>query len=344
MCNSHQRRSSTTVIFLVCLVTLCKLSTTGIVYAFCLRAGSAPRDNLRPARESEGATAPRLSDTRPTTSIITAKSTWLSPPVTRRDATSSTNDDGDEVQPFGFNAIALLAWIGLIFYTVALAPGEMGSPLDNEMLEKFTSNPLHPEGINPLYVLIFNLFAFAPYLLAAVTLPSGQPGVGLPALPFLAASTFIGYFGYGPYQVFRAAPPRNSVDGLSWFTKNVTENKIVATVNLLLILSLPFVTGVVTFENGAIVFPFQELFTDLLNLASKSKFVSVSLVDLTMLYGTIVANTATDFRLREQGTASGSSTANDVGTLIAASSALVPFVGSVVYCMWRHPVTNENDA
>jgi hypothetical protein len=73
------------------------------------------------------------------------------------------------------------------------------------MLTNIIADPVHP-GINALYYTLFNFFAVIPVILASVMLPQGRSGIGLPAGPFLAMSTFIGYFGFGPYLAFRAPP------------------------------------------------------------------------------------------------------------------------------------------
>ena len=71
------------------------------------------------------------------------------------------------------------------------------------------------------------------------------------------------------------------------------------------------------------------------DLVSTSSFASVSLLDLAILYASIVALTPRDYLLRNPD----ASTAE--ANKVAALSALVPYIGSIVYCLWRPSLTAD---
>lgn len=246
----------------------------------------------------------------------------------------STPEPVDDVPSFQLNIPAAAAWVALVAWAFTAAPGELQSDTDTAMLQAILADPVHP-GINELYYTVFNFFAVIPVILASVILPQDRRNVGLPAAPFLIASSAIGYFGFGPYLALRA-PPRTTIDttiatdtdddeSIGWFTANVLENKAFAALTVLFSLYLPVAAG---------LFPaYQQdpaaLWQGFVDLVSTSRFASVSLVDLTMLFACTVAATPRDYMLRNP-----NATQQDA-TKVAALTALLPFVGSAVYCAVR---------
>lgn len=236
----------------------------------------------------------------------------------------NTNESPSSV----FNPIAALPWVSLVSLVLYLS-GDQGlmSASDQAMIEAIIANPSSP-GFNELFYMIFNFFLPIPMILAALTLPQGRPGKGLPAGPFLMLSSFIGYFALGPYFTFRA-PPRNTVtqSELSWFTAKITENKLLGLSLAVTVASIPFLCHVPdAFQADA-----AGLWQGFLDLLASSKFALVSSLDMTCLHLTAVALTARDYRLR---------TGKD-GTLIAASTLFLPLLGSSIYLALRPSIPED---
>jgi hypothetical protein len=240
----------------------------------------------------------------------------------------------EPIPSFAINIAAASAWVTLVAWTFTLAPGELNSATDTAMLTNIIADPVHP-GINALYYTLFNFFAVIPVLLASVILPQGRSGIGLPAGPFLAMSTFIGYFGFGPYLALRA-PPKDVIEDpseVSWFTGKVLENKIFSALTVALSLYLPFGSGLLSAyqENP------EELISGFVDLISTSRFASVSLADLSLLLAVTVSATPRDYMLRKP------DADIDQARKVAAWTALVPFLGRAVYCALRPPLPQEED-
>jgi hypothetical protein len=236
--------------------------------------------------------------------------------------------DADDVPSSVLNPIAAVPWVSLVSLVVYLS-GDQGlmSASDQGMIEGILADPANP-GFNELFYMIFNFFVPIPMILAALALPQGRPGKGLPAGPFLFLSSFIGYFALGPYFTFRA-PPRDVVtqSELSWFTAKVTENKLLGLSLAAAVAVIPFLSHVPeAYQADA-----SGLWQGFLDLLASSKFALVSSLDLTCLHLTAVALTARDYRLR---------TGRD-GTLIAASTLFLPLLGSSIYLALRPPIPDE---
>lgn len=242
-----------------------------------------------------------------------------------------------EVEPipsFAINIPAATAWVALVAWTFTLAPGELNSASDTAILANIIADPVHPD-VNALYYTLFNFFAVIPVILASVMLPQGRSGIGLPAGPFLLLSTFIGYFGFGPYLAFRA-PPLDEIEdpaAVSWFTGKVLENKIFSALTVAFCLYLPFGSGLIPAvqENPA------ELWAGFVHLVSSSRFASVSLADLSILLVCTVSATPRDYLLRNP------EADMDEARKVAALTALVPFLGSAAYCALRPPLPQAEE-
>lgn len=255
------------------------------------------------------------------------------------------------------NPIHAIAWPILLVVAFGLAPGELGSASDAALLQQIIEDPVHP-GINPLFYTIFNMFAVVPFLLAALILPQEAAAAAeqeksslanmwkIPATPFLIASAGFGYFAMGPYLAFFY--PKISMDervssfqnNLGWFTKNFTENKIVAYGLMVFTALLPLAAGL---PEALTTTNFDLVWNDFLALESSSRFCFVSSLDLTLLYLTIVSLTVSDYQLRT--TMMSETTENNNVLKVALLSSLLPFLGSALYLAWRPalPVSNEEE-
>jgi hypothetical protein len=197
-------------------------------------------------------------------------------------------------------------------------------------MAKIIDNPINP-GINELYLTLFNVFLPLPVVLAALVFPQGsrQDGV-VPAGPFVVGSFALGYFALGPYLTLRA-PVRsriNAVDDVSWMTQRVLESKLLAWSLVALLLYLPIAAHVpeaYAIDGG------QTLYQGYVDLASSSRFVAVSSVDLCLLHLTAAALIPADYALRCK---ENDSDTND-GTKLALAAATLPFLGPALYVALR---------
>jgi hypothetical protein len=232
-------------------------------------------------------------------------------------ASSSAGND-EEYSPSLSNIPFAVVWAALLGFTFFIAPGEAQSTYDNNIIQAIIENPQNPD-VNELFVFIFNLFAVIPLALACVALPQSSKN-GPPPAPFLIVASFLGYFILGPYMALRGSPKEEtSLDDLGWITANVLENKIVNTGALAL--AAFFVTQVSWGD-------FSSLAQGYADMASMSKLVSVSSVDLCILTGTAAALIPQDYRLRNPEDAARAN-------LIGASTLLLPVFGSLIYCVLR---------
>jgi len=241
----------------------------------------------------------------------------------------------DTAATFAVNVPFLAAWIGLVGWAFTAAPGEVGSAADTEILNNIIANPTDP-GINELYYTAFNFFATIPVILAALVLPQGSKKSLLPAGPFLALSTFFGYFALGPYMSFRPAPVQDIQDKsgeISWFTKNVVENRFFNIFILAFTLYLPVAANVFeAYQNDP-----QQLWQGFVDIISTSRFAAVSLVDIAILYVTSVALIVDDYKLRKPTSDDGEA------QRVALLAALLPVVGSSIYCAVRPPLPIDSE-
>jgi hypothetical protein len=237
------------------------------------------------------------------------------------------------IPSFALNIPAASAWVALTAWAFStVAPGELN---DNALLEQFLEDPVHP-GVNALFYLVFNFFAVIPVILASVMLPQGRSNTGLPAGPFLAASTFLGYFAFGPYLALRA-PPKDVIDDpseISWFTRNVLENKVFAAGTVAFALYLPVAAGLLdpaVYEHPA------EVWQGFVDLISTDRFAAVSCADISILLAVTIAATPRDYLLRNPD--------SDLteARKVAALTALVPFIGTAVYCAVRPALPQEEE-
>lgn len=233
-----------------------------------------------------------------------------------------------------FNPVPAAAWVALVSIAAwKTVTNPSSAALDTMMLQQIIEDPINP-GINELFYGIFNLFAVAPVIVACLVLPQGRKE-GIPAGPFLVASSFIGYFSLGVYLSLRK-PPRDSVarSDLSWPTANIFENKFLALAIAIFTAYLPFAVGLPTSLNENATSVVQG-YVDLLRT---SNFALVSSVDLCMIHAACVGLTVRDYCLRSKRDAE---TTERNAKLIAAATFFLPFLGSATYLALRPPLHDE---
>lgn len=97
----------------------------------------------------------------------------------------------------------LALWGSFVLYAFALSPG--GSPeagaVDSSLIAEIISTPFDGQ-ITPIFVALFNSLGIIPAIYASLLLP-GAKEQKVPALPFVASSFALGFFGLGPYLGLR---------------------------------------------------------------------------------------------------------------------------------------------
>ena len=226
-------------------------------------------------------------------------------------------------------AIAYLSFLLLATYMSSIEP----SGASQTIIEKFISYPLHPENINELFITEFNLLGLIGIPMSCLVMP-GSKGQSLPAPPFLVGSSFAGYGALGIYMSTRQRPETldNSNDTIGFVTRNILENKIFNWIVVGLALNTFVVTGVVSaFMNDG-----QSLWDGYLDTITSSALGFVSTVDLTILCLTAASLIPEDLERRG---------VKDSGkaVAIAASTLLLPVVGTTLYCALRPSLNNTEE-
>lgn len=98
-------------------------------------------------------------------------------------------------------------WLALTTYAFTLAPGKGpdATALDQTLLKTMISTPFDGS-VNAIFVTIFNALGVLPAVYASLLLP-GSKSQPVPAIPFVASSFFLGFFGIGPYLALRKLSP-----------------------------------------------------------------------------------------------------------------------------------------
>ena len=224
-------------------------------------------------------------------------------------------------------------WAGLVTFALFLAPGELSSPSDAAMINSIIANPAAPD-MNLFYYAVFNLFALIPVVLGCTIAPRAISDKGIPAGPPLFLSTFIAYFVMGPYLALRKTPKEVIVDPsteFGWVTRNVWENKLV-NYGTVAFGFLCLASGLPAFEDPA------ANFQGMLDLITSSRFASVSFADLTMITLILTKEVADDYKIRCD--------PEDINKapLIGASTALLPILGTAIYCAVRPSFPEDTEA
>jgi hypothetical protein len=96
-----------------------------------------------------------------------------------------------------------ILWSGLVYYAFNLSPGGSGEAqiVDSGIISKVLSTPFDGS-ISPLFIGVFNALGILPATYASLLL-CGSKNQKIPALPFVISSFFLGFFGIGPYLLFR---------------------------------------------------------------------------------------------------------------------------------------------
>lgn len=218
------------------------------------------------------------------------------------------------------NYVAAAVWIALITFAFAIAPGEMNSAADTELLNTLISQPYpRPEGINELWFAVWNCFTVVPAVLGALEAPVGR-GQRLPAAPFLWGSAAFGYFSLGPY--FATRTPRTEpveLDDLGWASRNIFENKLFGALLSAIAISIPFSSGLFECDLSA-------SFAGLMELAASSRFVSIAFTDITIM------SLLAAFLVSEDATRRGW---EDKAKPLLAASILLPVITPCLYLVAR---------
>ena len=135
----------------------------------------------------------------------------------------------------------------------------------------------------------------------------------------------------GPYLTFRKGPRQNVTQAdLGWVSKNIFENKVFNLAVLALCLYQYYTMAGPLMDDPAAVW------NDFLSLVTTSKFASVSSLDLAILSLTGASLIPLDYKYRRPNGVDSSR-----GTLIAASTLLLPLLGSAIYCAVRPSLPNK---
>ena len=98
----------------------------------------------------------------------------------------------EEIEPaepeLNLNIPYAAAYAALIAFAFGLAPGQLGSDADSQLISTILSNPIDGGGVNHLWFALWNYFAVAPITLACLLLPGAASNSKLPATPFLWVS------------------------------------------------------------------------------------------------------------------------------------------------------------
>jgi hypothetical protein len=266
------------------------------------------------------------------------------------------NEEGRQDPSDGMvlNPLYFVPWVGFLAYAVLVSPGEMLDGTDTALIRSFLDDPTNNSGsINPLFFVVFNMLGIMPIVLAALVLPQGSNSKttrGLWAGPFLLGSAAAGYGSLGLYLSFRPPPVRTKTrSDLSWPTRNIFENKIVNWAVVGLSASLLFTSGILPTippagnDDGVV--------DGFLRLASTSKLVSVSSLDLVLLTAAAATLIPGDYRLRTNNSnnrAAGEDDDDDErssnivsANLVGVSTVLLPVVGAALYCALRPPLPED---
>jgi hypothetical protein len=112
-------------------------------------------------------------------------------------SSSPSSFDGDE-DGWNISVPFAVAWVGFLTFAFGFAPGGVSGEASQELLNQILANPLHPEGVNEVFMFVFALFTFIPISLSCLLMPGAATGEQkLPTTPFLFASSFVGYFALG---------------------------------------------------------------------------------------------------------------------------------------------------
>ena len=239
-----------------------------------------------------------------------------------------TSSDGGLFGGTDINPIYAAPYAFFLLFGVYMTSHEAAGA-SQEVLEKFIADPLHP-GVNELFATVFNLIGLVGIPLACIIMPSAR-GQRFPAPPFLIASAAVGYGAIGPYMMTRKPVTSVNTDELGWVTLNILENKIFNWFMVIVAMSSLFTTGLL----GALLEDFGGTVSGYADIFSSTAIAGVSSVDFAILCATGASMIPED--LERRGFADKSK-----ANAIAASTLLLPMIGSTIYCALRPPLP-ENE-
>lgn len=238
---------------------------------------------------------------------------------------------GDDDAPFGMriNPPYAIAYVLFLSYAYLRSSSEPDGA-SMEILQRFLDNPTNPEGVNELFVTVFNLLGLYAAPIACLLLP-GAGRQSLPAAPFVLGSMFGGYGALGIYAMSRTPDATSSSKSdLGWFTSNVLENKVFNWVVVFACASAFVTSGAF----GALVADPANLIGGYAEMMSGSAIVSVSSLDFAILTLTAASFVPEDLSRRGY--------RGDVDPAwIAASTMLLPGLGVSLYCALRPSLVDE---
>lgn len=133
----------------------------------------------------------------------------------------------------------------------------------------------------------------------------------------------------GPYMMFRKGPREAPVtrSDLGWIVSNILENKLF-NLGVLVLCLYQYYTMVVPLlqDPSGVLSDFQELL-------QTSKFAAVSSLDLCILTLTGASLIPLDYKYRRPD--------SENFTLLAATTILLPLLGTALYCAVRPPLPEE---
>jgi hypothetical protein len=206
---------------------------------------------------------------------------------------------------------------------------EGSSGASQDIINAFIADPLHPNTGSSLFEVVFNTLGLVGLPMACLLMPAAK-GQKFSATPFLFGSSLAGYGSLGLYMMTRRPKDDVSVEDLGWFTKNVLENKIFNWLLVAALLNIYLITG----AGQDLLSDFSGTFDTFLETITKSALGLTSTVDLTILCLTGASLVPEDLARRgitEKGKA----------YTIAASTLLLPAVGTAVYCALRPSLKEE---
>jgi len=243
-----------------------------------------------------------------------------------KSATTLAVDEEENWTDFGKSPVTYAygaAWLLLVSFAFIFAPGELGSPSDTAFLKSILDNPTAPEGVNPFFFGIFNEFALIPIVLGCTISPrtSDEKNVIPVGIP-LFLSSFIAFFVIGPYLALRKTPSTEEQVEDDWITQNIWENKIFNYVTV--------VFGILCLASAAPGFADPaESWKGCLEFIGSSRFAAVSVADLSMITLILTKEVADDYKIRCN------PENQDRAGIIGASTALLPILGTAIYCAAR---------
>jgi hypothetical protein len=314
-----------------------KIAATAFVVALLSTAAAfAPNAKLNKStpRNSQFSKDTRVAFAVPVHPRVAIDSLNREPKFTKKTilkASSADDDDNDGgfLKNLEINPIFAATYIGFFVLAYVQSTGEAAGA-SQVVLEKFFADPINP-GVNELFVSVFNLLGIVAFPLAMLLMPgANSKDQTLPAVPFLVGGMFAGFGSVGMYMSTRKPVTEVSQADLGWVTKNVLENKIFNWVVVALTLSVFYSTG---FISAFLQDPAGQI-QGYMDLFSQTAICSVSTIDLAILTLTAASLIPEDLKRRGM---------DDSGKAyaIAASTVLLPVVGSTIYCALRPSLPEE---